>query len=302
MILLNKYNFIIISLFCFTVSNANCQDVTQEIEIVNDFNKSVSSMKFALNRMSNNFYFYNNENKDSADILLNKVLTLSESLRNPKNEFLFKVYDQLDSLQRIYVKDAISLQMTESDPLYNELVSLYNLTSHYDRILSKVDSSSLENTKTEFISKGYFSDYNRMQLKYISTLANLDKDTFYENKLLLLVKQLYSFSKNIDDENNRNRHLVKLYNQIAPSSIGKIYSKSSVVNSLYLIDDSTIVSYSSDVMDSRLAWDYIVNCVLYKMAYFDEKYWDVYKFYDSIDSIKEELLTDKSIWKSHIRM
>src|SRR5690606_7262963 len=239
-----------------------CQDVTLELKKINDYHSSVSSMKYDLDIMSNHFYYYNEENKVAADELLKQILKLSETLRIHRNNFLLRVFGQLDSMQKQYVKEIISSDLKDTDLLYNELVSLYNLTSHFSHIYSKVDTLALKNIKIQFTTKGYISDYNVMQLKYISTLANLSGDTLYENKLLGLVKELYDYTKSVDDEKKRNGLLVELYNLILPNSIGLIYSRSSVINSLYLIDEPTIVKYSSDVGDSRFAWNYLMCCVI----------------------------------------
>src|SRR5690606_27476879 len=147
-----KYIIAIVLMLIFNTYSIFSQDVTQDLKLVEQFNASVSTMKSALNRMSKNFHYYNKESKEMSDQLLKEILRLSESLSEPRNHFLLHVFDRLDSSQKQNVRDLLPLQISDEDTWYTDLVSIYNLTSHFSRIYSKVDTSSINIIKEQFYS------------------------------------------------------------------------------------------------------------------------------------------------------
>ena len=278
-----------------------CQSLDTNLREIKQFNESVKKIKQTLGEVSVHFRSYNEASKDSANFVLSEILKLSESLRGPRNEFLYRTFLQLEEDQRLLVKKYIVNEINSYDLLYNELVSIYGLNKHYSRVLSLIDTNAFANIKGDFISKSRITDNGILQLKYYSTLANIGKNERFEKDLLLLVKSLYKIAKKEKNQHKSNNLLITFYNRILPNSVGKLLSKNSVVESLYLMEEPTRIKSGHDVADSNLAWSYVNTCVLSKLKYADEKYWNLNVFYKRIDEIKDEILNDNTIWHDHIK-
>ena len=300
-----KYLKIILSFilyFCVGILNIKGQDLLQDLSEIKNYNVSSNKIRKLLSRSTKNFHYYNSLDKEKANDLLNEILILPESFINSRNEFLFKVYFRLDSIQRILVRKEIENDLNPDDSRYNEIVSRYRLKSHRSKISARLDTLYFSKIISDFTSENRVSNYNIQQLLYRTTLNNLSDENIYEDEILELLQRLYEIAKNEKSLSNSKRKFLVLYKKVLPNSIGKMLSKSSVLKSIYFLDEPKIIIYSGyDVEDSNLAWEYLQSCVFFKLTNVDQKYWDIRVFNESKSEIKKELQSKESIWRDYIR-
>lgn len=294
--------FLLIVNFSFFSQSDLCgqqpPSLNSSLKELKEYHSSTVSLKSTLNQVSRNFIRFNEQDKEKADELLSEILQLDMSL---KNSFLYKTFHSFDLSQKQVVRNTISHQLQASDPLYLELVSFYDLQEHYHGISLLLDSLFIDNIIAEFKSTGEISSENIIQLRYLSTVANLSDDNYYEDEVLNLVQRLYTISKNEANSMKSTKMFRMLYNVIIPKSIGKLLSKRSVKKSIYLLDEPLRIKRNYDVGDSNFAWFYLLKCVLPKLERFGEKYFNVEEFYKNIDDVKKEILTDEVIWLEDIK-
>ena len=291
----------LISIFASLSPMVGQANLLNDLEVISEFNEMSKKVKGTLDAISYNFISYTENDKALADSLLHEVLDMEKSLRKDRNEFLHMTFLKFDDDQKQIVANRIAHEIDFSDPLYFDLVSKYQLRNHYSRMLEEFDPEFETALIKDFNDYEKFSDEHKYQMSCLAAISNLEDSKVHENKILNLISALDENMKNENDLRKINRKMAVLYNQIIPNSLGKLTSKSSVINSLYLMDNEMVISGGHDVSDTNLAWKYVITCIAPKFNYLDEKYWDESKFIFNKDEIKKEVLSTNTTWLEHIK-
>ena len=131
----------------------------------------------------------------------------------------------------------------------------------------------------------------------MATLSNLG-DTQMEDSLIIMVNDLYHYSKEFDTEN-----LFVFYNTIVPNSIGLLQSKRSILETLYMLNEEEVSPFENydDVGDVGYSLGYFYLCINPKLKDLKIEHLASSDFEKNKEQIKALIVNDDSIWQNHIR-
>lgn len=253
---------------------------------------------FLFQELSKGFCFLQNEEKTKADEILS--LCLNPSFLHPYeiNFFLQRNFKCFDDGQRTSIRNNLSQFLEFSDPFFHELVSSFQIASKSDYLKEHLFTKNLFEVINIDLNDGKLDELYKIEMKNMATLANLGY-TQMEDSLLLGVNELYKHIKQSD-----KKKLILFYQEIIPNSIALLYSKRSVLETLYMIDEEEKSPFESydDVADLGYSFNYFFTSVQPKL-----KDWKVEDlawsgFDKNKDKIKEIIINDNSIWLDHIRI
>ena len=143
------------------------------------------------------------KNKKFSLTMKNKIIKEYQKLRNKTNtgDFLSKINNDKNYYKTF---DKSSNNMNEES---------YNSFDKYKKN-SKANYNELKNLKIQHLSKEKKDDYNNTLNKLFFTTSNIIKQRNNKEKRQLLINSYYNMNQNLDDTDEQNRILNKLFPDI----------------------------------------------------------------------------------------
>ena len=272
----------------------------QNIESLNQYyNQRQSYYLKLLKEVNIQFCLLNREHPKEGDQLLKLLFDNSFFHKEILHQFLIKKHVFLNEEQIEYVKIRLSSSngLRETDKYFHELVSMYKLEIFSAFLKKHISPQTIKDVKKELAVKKEVSKKTLFQLTNMATLSNLGAHQ-YEDSLTLLVNEIYNQAKKEDNSNI----LFVLFHSIIPHSITKLNSKSSVINTMYLLDENDSKYFTDDIAMESYAFSFFLQVIQPKLKDFEIENLAWTNFEENKEEIKRRILNDNTIWWDHIKM
>jgi len=257
------------------------------------FHVEYQNYRGLLQKLSDRFCEVNIDDPTQGDELLDLHIQFYNVSKRSSEFFFLRRSRCLNDGQRLRIVSYLNTVLEVTSPHFHRLVSTYNLKVYQNFLVSHVNVEELWGRIEEYKYSKRLSGSTIFQLKNMATLANLDYHD-YEDILLEMVDSMYHIARiaAVDEMGVLNEFFVK----IVPNTVALLGSKSSVIKTLYLFDETTIGYFGHDVIPVNYAQYYFTVVVRPKLK-------DGYliataevDFQANKQMIKDKILSDNSIW------
>jgi hypothetical protein len=211
--------------------------------------------------------------------------------------FLVEKYWCLTKDQKHRIIGTLNTTLKPTDPYFHQLVSLYRLDFGEFLAAHRPNPQDLPlKIQAEMKIKGRVTEETQFRMKNMAALTNLG-ERHLEDTLLNIVHTVYSNIK----ETGRRHSLHSFYLHVVSSTVAILNSKSSVLKTLYLLDEDDNGYSGPDVGSTNFVKRYFDIAIAPKLKdhSFDQLFWPGNEV--DIEKLKERIRNDDSIWHEHIR-
>lgn len=254
-----------------------------------------SDFQNANNVFNTNFCDINFKSKKLGDNILDFYFELHDLHRFETQNFLCTKYNCFTQKQQIKIKNWLSSNLLESDILFFKLVGIYGVSKFKSYLIFNSGEKWYNEILSEFKSKNKISELLIFKLKCVSTLVNLGSSQL-EPKLYQLMIELYEIAKLKESQ----EMWVNLYNVILLNSIATLNTKSSVRNTIFMLDNDRI-SYDGHGSGGYYAQTYFYSVVQHKIIDGELSVLAANDFINNKSKIIEKLLNDETIWNPKLK-
>jgi hypothetical protein len=270
--------------------NSPLEQYSESLMSIVEFENSYHDYVDNLQKASRLFCSSNNANDSLGNILLEHCIRNYKLAFSKHNAFLLETYSCLTRSQKDYVRKRLPELIDPSEPNFYPLVSIYQLTNFKPFLNSHVDNDIVDNLRVDFLDNK-LSSQTVLYLNCMSTLANMNIDGM-ENLVLNAIDSLYS-----DIHSSKNRTaLLQFYLQILPNTLGLLYSKTSVFQTLYFLNETDHGYYGHRPFNFRM--HYIETVIVPKITNAEGLYF-AWEQEQSEASIRDWLL-NKASWRENV--
>lgn len=240
----------------------------------------------------------NSENNLQGDSLLTIINHGGYITDESFISFAIRTYSCFNNDQKKFIRVQSQIKLKPFSMYFHDFICKYKITDFNEYLKVFGDTSHIDRIQSKFIQDGSFSKVDILILNNLSTRAVLG-DKVIEEKIINFVLKLFRnadefYANNKYDKDNKLSHL---YNKILPATLGRLESRSSVIESLELFDNDLFSDTGHDVKYYYYKTYY--NLVIIPKIEINELYSKSIYFPKSGKDIKEIiylLLNNNDIW------
>lgn len=304
-----------ITILVFMISQNNnpslCQQkVSMEERLIEiqEATEAIAFGKSTIEKFISEFAFiYKKDPETTAQIV--KLIIKNYSLYPDQcTRLLRNKFEYLRPEEYYQAREVLERKLTEERRYYYEIISLFDLRKKIPDLEKQLDSNLMD-TVWSMVKVNQKIPLNyKKQLKIKTTLANLG-EAGHEREILTLIRKAYQNLSNyrsdyIDTQKDTISSVFKverktLYWEILPYTLGQNYLKSTIMETLYLLNDRGKTDETFDVSgyyySKNLYKRYIANKVFIVGPPFFER-----DDYIDIEILKKRL-SDDTVWRSYMK-